>query len=114
MVYDDEIIATIGRLLNGFAVDEEALAIDLIGQVMEGSRNFLAEEHTVRYLRSGELLTTGLAERRPWNVWVGEGRQGATERAQARAEHLLKNHEPPPLSRAQERELDRILDAFTA
>lgn len=112
MVYDDEIIATIQRLRRGFDVDEDALAVDLIAGAMRGQRNFLAEEHTVRYLRSGELLTTELAERRPWNVWIDEGREGAAERAQAKAERLLEEHEVPPLSEAQEEELDRILDAF--
>ncbi len=113
MVYDDELIGTIGRLQRGFAVDEDALAVDLISEVMGAGRNFLAEEHTVRYLRSGELLTTTLAERRPWNVWIEEGRQDATARAQAQAQHLLETHTPPPLSGAQEKELDRILGAFT-
>lgn len=112
MVYDDELIGTIHRLQRGFAVDEDALAVGLIGSVMGGARNFLAEEHTVRYLRSGELETTNLAERRPWNVWVQEGREGAVDRAQARAERLLREHVVPGLRPEQERELDRILDAF--
>jgi len=112
MVYDDEIIATIQRLRRGFAVDEDALGVDLIARAMGSARNFLAEEHTVRYLRSGELLTTELAERRPWKVWIDEGRGGAAERAQAKAERLLEEHEVPPLSETQEQELDRILEAF--
>jgi len=57
-------------------------------------------------------LTTELAERRPWKVWIDEGRGGAAERAQAKAERLLEEHEVPPLSETQEQELDRILEAF--
>jgi len=112
MVYDDEIIATIKRLRRGFGVDEDSLAIDLMAGVMGTTRNFLAEEHTVRYLRSGELLVTTLAERRPWNVWTQEGAQDAAARAWARAEELLKEHEVAPLTDVQNHELDRILSAF--
>ncbi len=109
MVCDDEIAASVLRLRRGFAVDQEALAVDVIASVMDGSRNFLAETHTVRYLRGGELLLTRLAERRTWDEWGQAGREGMAERAQAKAEHLLAKHEVPPLSEVQERELDKIM-----
>ena len=111
MVCDDELVASISRLRRGFAVDEEALAVDVIEAVMGGSRNFLDQRHTVRYLRAGEVLYTRLAERRSWEEWDGTGRDGLAERAQAKAEWLLGEHEVPPLSDEQERELDAIMQA---
>ena len=114
MVCDDEIAASVKRLRRGFVVDEDALAVDLIADVMAGSRNFLAEMHTVRYLRAGELLLTQLAERQEWEAWDRSGRQGMAERAQARAERLLAGHEVPPLARSQERELDAIMEEAEA
>ncbi len=110
MVCDDEIAASVRRLRQGFAVDQDALAVDLIASVMDGSRNFLAEKHTVRYLRAGEILPTHLAERREWGEWAREGRAGMAERAQALAEHLLAEHEVPPLLEEQERELDELME----
>jgi trimethylamine--corrinoid protein Co-methyltransferase len=111
MVIDNEIAAGIQRLLRGFQVNEDSLAIELVGTVMDGLHNFLSEEHTVRYLRSGEMLLARLAERRSWDVWDQSGRQGMAERAQARAEHLLATHQIPPLSEFQEKELDQIISA---
>jgi len=111
MVCDDELVASISRLRRGFAVDEDALAVDVIEAVMGGSRNFLDQRHTVRYLRAGEVLYTRLAERRSWQEWDGTGRDGLAERAQAKAEWLLGEHEVPPLSGEQERELDAIMQA---
>lgn len=111
MVCDDELVASISRLRRGFAVDEDALAVDVIEAVMGGSRNFLDQRHTVRYLRAGEVLYTRLAERRSWQEWDGTGRDGLAERAQAKAEWLLGEHEVPPLSDEQERELDAIMQA---
>jgi len=111
MVCDDELVASISRLRRGFAVDEDALAVDVIEAVMGGSRNFLDQRHTVRYLRAGEVLYTRLAERRSWQEWNGTGRDGLAERAQAKAESLLGEHEVPPQSGEQERELDAIMQA---
>ena len=109
MVCDDEIAASVGRLRRGFAADEGALAVEVIAAVMAGSRNFLEQRHTVRYLRAGEVLYTRLAERRSWGEWDRTGRDGMAERAQAEAERLLSEHEVPPLTGEQERELDAIM-----
>jgi trimethylamine--corrinoid protein Co-methyltransferase len=111
MVCDDEIAASIRRLRRGFAVDEDALAVDVIASAMDGSRNFLAEMHTVRHLRAGEVFVTQLAERRDWHTWDQTGREDMAGRAQARAERLLAAHDVPPLASEQERELDEIMQA---
>ncbi len=109
MVCDNEIAASVRRLRRGFAVDEEALAVEVIGRVMAGSRNFLDQKHTVRYLRAGEVLVTRLADRRPWEEWHRAGRPALADRAQAEAERLLAGHEVPPLTEDQEQELDEIM-----
>jgi trimethylamine--corrinoid protein Co-methyltransferase len=109
MVCDDEIAASVRRLRRGFAADQDALAVEVIARVMDGSRNFLDQRHTVRYLRSGELLTTRLANRRAWAEWDREGRGGMADRAQAEAERLLAEHEVPPPTEDQELQLDEIM-----
>jgi trimethylamine--corrinoid protein Co-methyltransferase len=110
MVCDDEIAASVGRLRQGFMVDEDALAVEVIAAVMDGPRNFLGQHHTVRYLRAGEVLLTRLAERGNWEEWSRAGREGMAERAQAEAERLLVEHEVPPLSDEQEQALDTIME----
>jgi trimethylamine:corrinoid methyltransferase-like protein len=55
------------------------------------------------------VLYTKLAERRAWDEWDQAGRVGMGERAQAEAERLLAEHEVPPLTVDQERELDAIV-----
>jgi trimethylamine--corrinoid protein Co-methyltransferase len=113
MVCDDEIAASVHRLRRGFAVDEDALDVGVIAEVMDGSGNFLDQLHTVRYLRAGEILMTRLAERRPWDEWERTEREGMAERAQAEAERLLDEHEVPPLTKDQEKELDEIMEEAT-
>ncbi len=109
MVVDDEIAASVRRLRRGFAVNDDSLAVDVIRSVMETSANFLDQRHTVRYLRSGELLVTKLANRQSWQEWDQAGRQTMAHHAQARAEQILAEHQAPPLSEDQEWELDEIM-----
>jgi trimethylamine:corrinoid methyltransferase-like protein len=93
----------------GFEVTEESLAVEVISSAMNSSHNFLGQKHTLRYLRGGEVLLTALAERGSWENWDTSGRMGMAERAQCEAEQILNNHQVPPLSADQERELDEIL-----
>ena len=109
MVCDSEIAASVRRLRRGFEVDDDSVAVEIIASAMDGTRNFLAQRHTSRYLRGGELLMTHLAERRSWETWEREGREGMAERAQAMAEKILSEHQVEPLSPAQEGELDAVM-----
>jgi len=111
MVADNEFAAVVLRARKGFAADAEALAVEVIATVLDGTRNFLGQKHTMKYLKSGEVLLTRLAERGNWEPWEAGGRQGLAERAQAEAERILGEHEAPPLNEAQEGELDAIMAA---
>ena len=111
MVADNEFASSILRLRQGVTANADTLAVDVVAAAMRGTRNFLAQRHTVQHLKAGELLLTHLAERGTWESWSAGGRQGMVERAQAQAEHLLSEHQVPPLEAAQERELDALLKA---
>ena len=111
MVCDDEIAGSVRRALNGFSVDEDSLGVDVIASAMDGSRNFLSEKHSLKYLRAGEIYYPELGERRSFEEWDRSGREGVAERAQTKAEQILSQHEVLPLSDEQERELDALLAA---
>ena len=111
MVCDNEIADSVRRLRKGFTVDGNALAVDVIAAVMDGTHNFLGQKHTLHYLRAGEVLMGHLAERGTWETWDVGGRQGMAERAQAEAERILREHQVPPLDAVQEKELDAIMES---
>jgi trimethylamine--corrinoid protein Co-methyltransferase len=110
IVCDNELAASVKRLQRGFAVDEDACAVEIVATAMHGTRNYLGQKHTSRYLRGGEILLARLAERGTWESWEAGERKGMAERAQEEAERLLLEHSVPPLSEDQETELDAILD----
>jgi len=109
IVCDNEIAASVRRLRNGFDITEDSLAVEVISSVMETTHNFLGQKHTLRYLRSGEVLLTSLAERGSWEAWEQNSCIGMAERAQVEATKILQNHQVEPLSTDQEKELDEIL-----
>ena len=111
MVADNEFASSILRLSRGFSTDADALAVEVIAAVMNGSHNFLDQQHTMKHLKSGEILVTTLAERGTHERWDAAGRASLAERAQDEAERLLREHQPPPLDDRQERELDSIMTA---
>jgi trimethylamine---corrinoid protein Co-methyltransferase len=111
MVVDNEFAASIHRVRKGVTADAEALAVDVIAAVMDSSHNFLSQKHTMKYLRTGEVMMTKLAERNSWETWDAGERKGLADRAQTEAQRILREHRVPPLDPAQERELDGIMAA---
>jgi trimethylamine--corrinoid protein Co-methyltransferase len=111
MVIDNEIIGSVNRAVKGFEVTPDSLAVDLIKNAMEGSRNFIGAKHTINYMRAGEIFYAKLGDRNNFEIWDQGGREGMAERAQAEAERLLETHQVPPLSADQENELDKIMQA---
>jgi trimethylamine---corrinoid protein Co-methyltransferase len=111
IVIDNDLAASIQQARRGIRVDDNALAVDVIHSVMTGNRNFLAQKHTSKTLRSGELTLSKLAERGTWAEWDRQERAGLVGRAHAEAQRLINEHTVPPLSSQQESALDDILGA---
>jgi trimethylamine--corrinoid protein Co-methyltransferase len=111
MTIDNEIAGSVHRLRRGFATDADALAVEVIAAAMNKDRNFLAQKHTMKYLKSGEVMLTKFAERGTWTEWDRKGRQTMADRASAEAERLIKEHQVPPLESQQTRALDDIMIA---
>jgi trimethylamine---corrinoid protein Co-methyltransferase len=109
MVMDDEILDSVKRMLRGFEVDQETLAVEVIAQVMDGPRNFLGQKHTAKYMRRGEVMQARLAGREGWAEWEASGRRGLVERASERAAELLASHEVPPLSKEQQAAIEDVI-----
>lgn len=111
MVLDNEFAGSVLRLCAGLSADVEHLAVEIIGNVMDGTRNFLGQKHTLKHLKAGELALTKLAERNSWDTWEDKGRKQIVDHAIDEAERILREHQVPPLEPQQEQELDRIMAA---
>ena len=111
IVVDNDIAASVRRVVRGFEVNSDSLAVDVVKDVMNGQRNFITQRHTVKYLRGGELFHNTLGVRQSFEEWDSSGRVGLAENAQAEVKRILKEHEVPPLDNLQEQELEKIMNA---
>jgi trimethylamine--corrinoid protein Co-methyltransferase len=109
LVIDNEIVAYVKRMLRGFEVTEETLAVDVIEQVGIGG-NFLLHDSTARLFRQESWLSS-LLPRMPWEAWQDQEVGGMAEKAKEKAREIIATHNPQPLSHEQMQEIDRIVTA---
>jgi trimethylamine--corrinoid protein Co-methyltransferase len=109
LVIDDELIEIAKRWLRGITVNKDTLAVDVVARV--GPRgNYLSDEHTLKALKSGELIDLKLAEREGRHqVWEAGGKRTLESKAAEKAVSILDTHEVPPLSDEVLRELETIM-----
>ncbi len=94
-VIDDEIAGMVKRVLRGIGVDEPSLALEAINRVGPGG-DFLADAHTLRFMRSEHFLPS-LSDRHSPTLWEAGGASDTRTRAIARVDCLLSSSKPPGL-----------------
>ena len=110
MILDSELIRALRRVLRGFAVDDDTLAVDLIDEVGPGG-SFLAAQHTVRYLRT-ELWQPGIWSPAWFQSQTGGDTRTDVERAFALWQDLMSRPDPEPgISEETERRLQAVVDS---
>ena len=107
LVLDDEIAAGVYRLLAGIRVEEDTLAVELIGKVGPGG-HFLKQRHTLQFLSSEQFLPR-LASRQTREKWLEGGGRTMADQAHAQVQKILAEHRVEPLPARVEAELERIV-----
>ncbi len=106
ILLDHEIAAMIIKVYQGFKVDKEELAVDLIERVGIGG-SYLALRHTLDRVR--EMHVPLLWDTSPYDSWVAKGKKDPMETAREKTEWILKNHTPEPLPEQTSAKLDLIV-----
>lgn len=101
LVLDNEWIDSYNRIMDGFEVNAETIAEDLIQELGIGA-NFIAEEHTVEHLRES-LWQTRLMNRNGWENALPQGGIPLLDRVHARVEELTAGY----------RTMEPVVDAAT-
>lgn len=102
IVLTNEIIDMIQPLVQGIAVDEETLAINVIRKVGSKTRSFIQEDHTYRHFRSfwyPELLDRSMESETP----------DLREKVREKLREILEHHRAEPLPRDIADDLERLV-----
>lgn len=108
LIIDDEFYSMIFRLVEGLEVNDDTLAVDLIGKVgHEGG--YLKEEHTRRHYKQEHRLPL-LFDAQFRNAWQSTGAKDTVQRAKEKARKILAEHKPVSLGADLEKRLDNLLN----
>jgi trimethylamine--corrinoid protein Co-methyltransferase len=113
LVIDDEIIVIARRWVRGIRVDEGTLALEAIRRVGPKG-HFLLDEHTMTYLRSGELVGSRIFDRDRRDVWEMKDKKNLEQKAREQALAILQKHSVEPLPPEVVKELRAIVSAADA
>lgn len=108
LVMSNDIIGMAKRLLSGFEVSDEHLALDVINKVGPAG-HFLQQRHTMNHFRK-ELWQPKVFTRQPYETWKEGGSKDVETRVREKIVGILKSHESPKVSDSVLAELDRIKD----
>lgn len=105
LVICDEIISYVKRVVRGFDIDPEHIAMDTIRSVGPKGQ-FLSTAHTVKFFRQ-EHWQEKLTNRYLIDSWIDKGSQSWGQLATQKAIEILASHRPEPLS-------DDVQDSLSA
>ena len=105
-VMDNEILGACFRLLEGFQVNDDSLAVNVFRDVGHEAR-FVSHDQTLRHLRS-ERWQPRITDRRSWDGWYASGGKDMRQTAKEEVQRILKQHHPQYVSEDQAREIDRL------
>jgi trimethylamine--corrinoid protein Co-methyltransferase len=97
-IIDAENLAMFYHFLDGFEINDQTLALDMISEVGPGGHHFGTPHTQARY--STEFFQSTLSDRQPYDTWRETGGLDAIQRAHAVYQELLAQYEPPPLDPA--------------
>jgi len=106
LVIDNEIIDYALRFIEGFEVNDDTLAVDIIDKVGPGGI-YLGEKHTVQHFR--ERWVSRLSDISSYETWEKQGSRSIDEVAREKVREILATHEVTPLPEDVEKEIGRIL-----
>jgi len=106
-VLDCDRIRYLQRFEEGYTLDEESFALDLIAEV-DPAGHFLNKRHTLEHSRDNFLIPE-LSYRDSYDNWENQGSKDAFERAHERVEKLLEEYERPPIDDGIEEELEEYV-----
>ncbi|MHC4445688.1 MAG: trimethylamine methyltransferase family protein, partial [Planctomycetota bacterium] len=106
VVIDNEILDAAFVIARGMEVNDDTLAVEVIKEIGPGG-NYLAHEHTVKYLRK-LCWFPKITVRDRYEAWQASGGKDMRQRANDLARKILAEHHPTYIDEKTKAELDKL------
>ncbi|MEM2356241.1 MAG: trimethylamine methyltransferase family protein [Candidatus Bathyarchaeia archaeon] len=106
LMIDNEIIEYVKRIVEGFDINNETIALDVISKVGPGG-SFLTHPHTFKYVPT-EFFYPKLCDRKDWFEWKKAGAKDLLVKANEEVLKLIAEHCYEPLDKDIETEIEHI------
>lgn len=108
-VIDNDSANIIGRYIEGFEINSDTAAVELINEVGPSPGSYLGKKHTRENWKK-EYYVPKVFDRLSYQDWERTGKASVIDKAKHRAEEILAALNPNPLSDDEERQVRKILD----
>lgn len=111
-VLDCELLRFLDRFQAGYEINEETLALDLIGEI-DPDDHFLSESHTLKWAGKAFMIPE-VVDKRSHGDWRGDGEMTAFEIGHHRVQEQLEAYERPALDADVQADLDELAETSKA
>lgn len=109
-ILDDDIAGAVGKFIEGFDVNKETLALELIKEVGPMPGFYLNTEHTKKWWKSDQYIPKCF-DTLSYPEWLEVGKKNAINYAKDRYDEILSTHKNSfPLTEEQDKEIQKILE----
>jgi trimethylamine--corrinoid protein Co-methyltransferase len=95
IMLDAEVLGMFAHFMEGFKIDDETLALDMIKEVGPGGHHFGTAHTQARF--ATEFYSPLLSDRQGYETWLAAGGHEAPQRANALWKEVIAGYEPPSL-----------------
>ena len=110
LVIDNEILESMLRVVRGYEINHDTLALDVIRKVGPGG-HYLAEKHTLNNFLKEHWIPK-ISDRKPYDTWEKAGAKDITKVAREKVKEILVTHKPEPIPKDVQKEISQILKRY--
>ena len=107
MIFHDENLKAISRILRGIEISDETLALSVIDEIAP-QKDYLGHAHTLKHFRT-EYFFPKLFDRRDFEIFEKTEQKDIQTRALEMANKILADHQPKELDKDILKQLDNVM-----
>jgi len=109
LIIDNEILEGILRLGQGFNVNNETLALEVVRKVGPGG-HYLTQKHTMDHIKDHWIPK--ISDRKAYDTWVKDGAKDIVTVAKEKVKEILATHKPEPIPEDVRKEISQIVKRY--